>query len=78
MTSLVSRGPVAGMVTPGWETVLTRVKTLTRVFEGRETHLLTDSNTLCLKTHTYYAGLTHMSRTPTRLTLSPLYRTNHV
>ena len=38
-------GPVTGMVTPGWETVLTRVKTLTRVFEGREEPLLRDSNT---------------------------------
>ena len=47
MTTLGIRGPVAGMSTPGWESVLTRVKTLTRVFEGREEPLLHDSNT-CL------------------------------
>ena len=34
---------------PVWGTVLTRVKTLTRVFEGREEPLLRDSNTLWLK-----------------------------
>ena len=44
MTSLVSRGPVAGMATPSLGTVLTQVKTLTRVFEGREEPLLHDSN----------------------------------
>ena len=30
---------------PVWGTVLTQVKTLTRVFEGREAPLLRDSNT---------------------------------
>ena len=30
MTSLVSRGPVAGMSTPGWESVLTPVSYVTR------------------------------------------------
>ena len=50
MTSLVSLGPVAGMPTPVWGTVLTHVKTLTRVFEGRSEFLLHqgffhDSNT---------------------------------
>ena len=57
MTSRVSRGPVAGMATPSrLGTVLTRVKTLTRVFEGREVPLLHDSNTLYLKTRPYYSG----------------------
>ena len=42
MTTLVSRGPVAGMTTPSLGSVLTRVKT--RVFEGREEPLLRDSN----------------------------------
>ena len=35
MTTLGIRGPVAGMTTPSLGTVLTQVKTLTRVFEGR-------------------------------------------
>jgi hypothetical protein len=46
MTTLGIRGPMVGMTTLGWENVLTQVKTLTRVFEGRETLLLHDSNTL--------------------------------
>ena len=45
MTTLVSRGPVAGMTTPSLGNRLNRVKTLTRVFEGREEPLLRDSNT---------------------------------
>ena len=50
------------------EIVLTRVKTLTRVFEGRETDLLHDSSTFL----TYYAGLTHMYRVHTRLLRYPV------
>ena len=45
MTTRVIRGPVAGMTTPSLGTDLTHVKTLTRVFEGREDPLLHDSNT---------------------------------
>ena len=40
-------------------TVLTRVKTLTRVFEGRETYLLLDSNTtLLLRVDSVFPGTT--------------------
>ena len=38
MTTLLIRGPVAGMTTPVWGAVLTRAKT--RVFEGRYEFLL--------------------------------------
>ena len=46
MTTLGIRGPMVGMTTLGWENVLTQVKNLTRIFVGRETLLLHDSNTL--------------------------------
>ena len=48
MTTLGIREPMVGMTTLGWENVLTQVKTLTRVFEGREAPLLHDSNTSLL------------------------------